>query len=63
MDLQNPPTSLVNVIHHTVQADCQTFADYMLEQLNKGHSLSLTSFRGKDDLRDWIDAGAIRKDM
>ena len=63
MDLQNPPTSLVDVFHHTVQTDCQKFADYMLEKLDKSHSLSLTSFRGKNDLRDWVNAGAIRNDM
>jgi NAD-dependent histone deacetylase SIR2 len=63
MDLQNPPTSLVDVFHHIVQTDCQKFADYMLERLDKGQSISLTSFQGKDDLSDWVSAGAIRNDM
>jgi len=63
MDLQNPPASLVDVFHHIIQTDCQKFADYMLQRLDKAHSISLTSFRGKDDLKDWVDAGTIRNDL
>jgi len=35
----------------------------MLEKLDKAHTLSLTAFRGKDDLMDWVNAGAINNDM
>ena len=63
MDLQNLPASLVNVFDRPIQSDCQKFAGYMLERLEKGHDISLTSFRGKDNLKDWVNAGTIRNDL
>lgn len=63
MDLQNPPTNLVDVFHHIVQTDCQKFAENMIESLDKEQSISLTDFRGMDDLKNWVNAGAIRNDM
>jgi NAD-dependent SIR2 family protein deacetylase len=62
MDLQSPPQNLVNVFDQAIQTDCQTFAGYMLERLNKD-KVDLTSFRGKNDLQDWIDAGTMRNDL
>lgn len=63
MDLQNPPKNLVKVFDQAIQTDCQNFASYMLERLDKVHGVPLTSFRGKDNLKDWIDAGTIRNDF
>ena len=61
MDLQNPPLNLANVFDQVIKTDCQTFAGYMLQRLDV--KVDLTSFRGKDNLKDWIDAGAIRNDF
>lgn len=63
MDLQNPPVNLLDVFHHTVQTDCQKFANYVLEELDKTYSISLSSFRGKDNLKDWVNEGTIRNDL
>jgi NAD-dependent SIR2 family protein deacetylase len=63
IDLQSPPASLLDVFHQIVQTDCQKFADYMLQRLDKARSISLTSFRGRNDLVDWVNAGAVRNDM
>ena len=63
MDLNNPPNSLADVFDHIVQTDCQKFAGYMLERLDKTPSISLTSFRGKSNLKDWVNAGRIRNDL
>jgi len=63
MDLQNPPTSLVNVFHHIVETDCQKFAENMFKSLDKQQSISSTSFQGNNDLRDCVNAGAIRNDL
>ena len=63
MDLKNPPSSLANVFHHIIQTDCQEFADRMLQELGKAHNIPLTSFGGKDDLKDWVNAGTIRNDF
>jgi hypothetical protein len=35
----------------------------MLEKLNYPHSVALTSFRGKENLKDWVNAGDIRNDL
>jgi NAD-dependent SIR2 family protein deacetylase len=63
MDLQNPPANLFGVFHHIFQTDCQKFAEYMLKELDKTCSISLTSFSGKDNLKDWVNAGTIRNDL
>jgi NAD-dependent histone deacetylase SIR2 len=63
MDLQNPPGKLVNIFDEAIQTDCQAFAGYMLGRLDKVDCISLTSFRGKNNLKDWIDAGTIRNDL
>jgi NAD-dependent histone deacetylase SIR2 len=63
MDLENPPAGLADVFHHFVQTDCQKFANHMLEELDKTPSIPLTSFRGKDNLKDWVNAGTIRNDF
>ena len=63
MDLQNPPKNLMDVFDHIFQMDCQKFADYMLQRLDRANNISLTSFGGKDDLEDWINAGTIRNDL
>lgn len=63
MDLQNPPGNLANIFNQVIQTDCQKFAGYMLGRLDKVNGISLTSFRGKDNLKDWIDAGTIRNDL
>ncbi|KAF8222528.1 hypothetical protein L208DRAFT_1322254, partial [Tricholoma matsutake] len=63
MDLQNPPTNLVDVFHHIVQIDCQKFAENMLERLDKAQRIPLISFQGMDDLKGWLNAGSIRDDM
>jgi NAD-dependent SIR2 family protein deacetylase len=63
MDLQNTPKSLVNVFHQVIRTDCQKFADIMLQEMGKAQDISLTSFRGKDDLKDWVNAGVIRNDL
>jgi NAD-dependent SIR2 family protein deacetylase len=63
MDLQNPPRNLAKIFDQAIQTDCQTFAGYMLERLDKVEGVSLTSFRGKGNLKDWIDAGTIRNDL
>jgi NAD-dependent SIR2 family protein deacetylase len=63
LDLEHPPKSLAGIFHHFVQTDCQIFAKYMLEELNKAPIIPLTSFRGKDNLKDWVNAGIIRNDF
>jgi hypothetical protein len=63
MDLKNPPNSLVNVFNCIVQTDCQGFAESMLPRLDNTHSISLTSFKGKGNLKDWVNAGRIRNDF
>lgn len=63
MDLKNPPNSLVNVFDCIVQTDCQGFAESMLPRLDNTHSISLTSFKGKGNLKDWVNAGRIRNDF
>jgi NAD-dependent SIR2 family protein deacetylase len=63
MDLQKPPANLANVFDHAIQTDCQKFADYMLERLDSAHGISLTSFTGRDNLKDWVNAGTIRNDF
>lgn len=63
MDLQNPPTNLLKLFDQAIQTDCQKFASCMLERLGKVDGVSLTSFRGKDNLKDWINAGTIRNDL
>jgi NAD-dependent SIR2 family protein deacetylase len=63
MDLENPSKSLEEVFDHVIQTDCQKFANYMLEEFYKAPGISLTSFRGKDNLKDWVNAGTIRNDF
>ena len=63
MDLENPSKSLEEVFDHIVQTDCQNFANYMLREFYKAPSISLTSFNGEDNLKDWVDAGTICNDL
>ena len=51
MGLENPPANIVKTFDQAIKTDCQTFAGYMLERLDKV-DVDLTSFRGKGNLKD-----------
>jgi len=49
---------------HVMQADCQDFANHMLDQLGTPeYMLSADHFRGKEGLAYLVEAGRMREDM
>lgn len=63
MDLEKPPTGYVKMFDHIVQADCQVFANHILDQLTPVQKCSGDYFRGKAGLEYLVEDGRVRKDM
>lgn len=64
MDFEQPPTRHVKMFDHIVQADCQVFANHMLDQLGTPERMcSSDFFKGKADLAYLVEEGRVREDM
>jgi NAD-dependent SIR2 family protein deacetylase len=66
MDLEKPTTSQVDMFKfdHIIQADCQYFANHMLDRLGTPEHLGSADYlKGKAGLAYLVEAGRTREDM
>lgn len=64
MDIEEPSASEARMFDHIMRADCQVFANNMLNQLGTHeHMSSPGHFRGKADLEYLVEQGRVREDM